>query len=1407
MSLAYSGVEPQPSLAWQFESSNVDYVTSLQPSAQVSPGPAQLQGSAALVTNAPTSNTAVYFPGTVNDYMNLGTSTPTNFDASTSNVFFEAWINWSDLTGQQRVYGRYANPQATSSLNLYMRKLSDNTLQISGGSGNSASNSTALSTGVWYHIAFSSIPGGSSYVFVNGVPGTGTALTYTAHNAAYNTYIGSGASQYLSGYIRDLRVVQGGVVPTTSFTPGSAPFSYTLPGYVASMNVACFTLLGQFITYPSGKYGQGIYFNNKNSVGTFNTANTYTYYDISSSLQLSANNLTVSSWVNPYFSIPAPSSNQKWVMIGDSQFTIEFALNTNVSSTIPFVYFAGNNTGLLTGTTPMVQNQWFHQAVTFSNINSTSANTLCSYYFNGAYISSSNVSKTSFSTINGLQIGTGFGNWAGAWVALDDLRIYNTALTAAQVQSVYSSQGAPAPSRAMPLPLYAWDFQSSNVDYVTGLSPAFSTTAGALTVAPTYTAGKYGQAISFPNNVSGAASNSYIRYNMSIPIASFSVAFWMNPSQLPTAAGGQTYVTIYDGSVNYFNFYNNANGNWAALFGQNPYTIPVNVGIQNTGLIIPQNAWSHMAATFINGTIAFYFNGGLVGTATFANTWTVSQLYVGAYFNTFGGFNGSVDDLRIYNTALTAAQVQSIYNQQGVPGRGALVPQSPQPIFHITFEGNSTTDIIGGKIPLTAASGYIFTSTGPQSYNASGKYGTSAIFNPGNPNASTPNSNCLVYDLTSLNLTSFTLAFWLKPLATFPTGTQNQIWAGIADSLSIAPANGNNFIFIPGSGNGTNFYGQNPKSPLNTVQTSPNYAFNTQQNVWGHMACTMSVSGVCVAYFNGVAYPVSGTNAMTLVKLCLATDVSYPGFNCANCEMDDVRVYNTALTAAQVQAIYGTSGMPSRQVLTGTPLFTQLSTSATSSAVGAFSLRAVNGTTTKAVAVQAHPVATWPPIAFTGGGDFTATGTYNGVTNGVYKSRDSFSPTSSAGPSWVLFDKNDSTYYIGTSASYNTNTGAYLGSNSTTISSVSVLGEWVQLQSPVSFILRNYTITSRPNLTSQAPTTFWIAGSNDGTTWSNVHYQAGITLPPVVGLNITVPQTSNSLPYSYYRLVASVLGNSTDTNFRNVIAFVTWDINGDSPSYAPNPSQDFYADRLGNLLTAPVTGQSLVSWLGGATGYVTTWYDQSGAGNHATQATAANQPIITKATKGPGYSALFNGTTNYMNFGSSTILNGTNYSVCGITRRNTSSSQKYYIGSNGAGSTRQNLAVGYFDNTTILLGEGGYATSTAVPAYSAGSEPTGFDFVMLSQTTGAYCFSWRNGTSYPGGNSGVNLPLNSAGVGIIGAVATNGSYAAYFSGEIFELIIFTASLFDLSGSSIGQLSPIPSVIQSIYNNQLSAYGT
>ena len=57
-------------------------------------------------------------------------------------------------------------------------------------------------------------------------------------------------------------------------------------------------------------------------------------------------------------------------------------------------------------------------------------------------------------------------------------------------------------------------------------------------------------------------------------------------------------------------------------------------------------------------------------------------------------------------------------------------------------------------------------------------------------------------------------------------------------------------------------------------------------------------------------------------------------------------------------------------------------------------------------------------------------------------------------------------------------------------------------------------------------------------------------------------------------------------------------------------TQDFWADRLGNLLTVPVTGQLVQSWLAGSAGNVITWYDQSGRGNHVTQSAPANQPSL-----------------------------------------------------------------------------------------------------------------------------------------------------------------------------------------------------
>jgi hypothetical protein len=250
-----------------------------------------------------------------------------------------------------------------------------------------------------------------------------------------------------------------------------------------------------------------------------------------------------------------------------------------------------------------------------------------------------------------------------------------------------------------------------------------------------------------------------------------------------------------------------------------------------------------------------------------------------------------------------------------------------------------------------------------------------------------------------------------------------------------------------------------------------------------------------------------------------------------------------------------------------------------------------------------------------------------------------------------------------------------------------------------------------------------------------------------------------------------------------------------------NATQDFYADRLGNLLTAPVVGQTLANWLGGATGYVTTWYDQSGAGNHATQATAANQPVIQRATKGPGYACLFNGANSQVlscAAGTYSLLNGTKYAVCVTERRNnagTAGTQGGYFGVGDTSSSRKGLITGYWSSETNMeYSHRGDNLDNVIPAYAGAAEPircTVFDY-SASTTKRVYI----NSSILPVTNTSSDLAATTGAVTIGKSFGT--ANAGYYYGEMYEILIFTRSLYDLDGTN---------TITQIYQNQLSYTGT
>jgi hypothetical protein len=241
---------------------------------------------------------------------------------------------------------------------------------------------------------------------------------------------------------------------------------------------------------------------------------------------------------------------------------------------------------------------------------------------------------------------------------------------------------------------------------------------------------------------------------------------------------------------------------------------------------------------------------------------------------------------------------------------------------------------------------------------------------------------------------------------------------------------------------------------------------------------------------------------------------------------------------------------------------------------------------------------------------------------------------------------------------------------------------------------------------------------------------------------------------------------------------------------------DFYADRLGNLLTAPVTGIHLKNWLGSATGYVTKWYDQSGT-NHATQDTSASQPIIQRATKGPGYSCLFNG-TQFLTGMSHTVLNGTNYTVNFIERRGINNSGELPVITSGSAAGNGKVLILLYNNSTKFSHsqwgtEPTYSYGAAVPAYSGASEPVRYWSADFSQVSQEHLY--LNGSLFATTSTQFAPLASTAGNFNIGNFPSSSSY---YTGEIYEIIVFTRSLYDLDGTS---------TINQIYQNQLGAYGT
>lgn len=175
----------------------------------------------------------------------------------------------------------------------------------------------------------------------------------------------------------------------------------------------------------------------------------------------------------------------------------------------------------------------------------------------------------------------------------------------------------------------------------------------------TWTTGKIGGALSFngTNNYVDVPDDPSLRFDQ---YDSFSIAFWAKPvvdgyvisKMRASGLGIFGYLAAYYKSADIFGYVVEESGCSSVSIYSNT---------------VPPGSWYHVAAVYDNGDMKLYLNGQLADTGTFTDdtgtTTPDGDLCIGAraYDGIRDGyFNGSIDDVRIYNNALSQAEVAAL---------------------------------------------------------------------------------------------------------------------------------------------------------------------------------------------------------------------------------------------------------------------------------------------------------------------------------------------------------------------------------------------------------------------------------------------------------------------------------------------------------------------------------------------------------------------------------------------------------------------------------------------------------------------------------------------------------------------------------------------------------------------------
>lgn len=266
--------------------------------------------------------------------------------------------------------------------------------------------------------------------------------------------------------------------------------------------------------------------------------------------------------------------------------------------------------------------------------------------------------------------------WDGGWPTAAGEAYRDNATPLAQVQELPDA-GTP------PAALYAFDGDARD-----SLGNGHD---GTLVGAPTFVAGKHGQALSLDGDTD------YVQLSPRLGDSTdFSFGGWVNWS------GGGNWQRIFDfgdGTSRYLCLTAKSDANTLRFIIKNGGTEQ-----QLNAPLLTVGQWTHVAVTISGNTGKLFINGTLVNTNT---GMTINPVDIGTKFNFIGKsqwpdplFKGRLDDLRFFSTALTDAQVAAMAGN--APPRFNANPLIVAPATRLQpYTASLTGTAIGGSGALT----------------------------------------------------------------------------------------------------------------------------------------------------------------------------------------------------------------------------------------------------------------------------------------------------------------------------------------------------------------------------------------------------------------------------------------------------------------------------------------------------------------------------------------------------------------------------------------------------------------------------------------------------------------------------------------------------------------------------------